>query len=213
MFAAAVRGHQQPRDQIVRPRHQASWTNAPARHAPRRPAAPLSQGCRQHCRMTWFYHCAAAWKSAQGHSRVKVWAVPVGQKLPGCLGVAVVPTTLTGVTWKPVGSLSALRGDTNGRFAAFCVSVDAHWYIAAAKRSGSELGGSLAVASCRLGCAVRSSAETAALQARRARVGPAADTVSGDSSRHRVVSNLASSRAWRAAQVPTKQYTPAALLW
>jgi hypothetical protein len=78
------------------------------------------------------------------------------------------------LTWKPVGSLSALRGEMNGRFAPFCVSVDAHMYIAAAKRSGSELGGSLAVASCRLGCAVRSSAETAALHAKeRARGAPA----------------------------------------
>lgn len=105
-----------------------------------------------------------------------------------------------------MGSLSALRGDTNGRFAPFCVSVDAHWYIAAAKRSGSEFGGSLAVASCRLGCAVRLSAETAALQAReRARGGPAADPVPGDSSRHDVVSHLASSRTGRAAEVPPRQ--------
>jgi hypothetical protein len=41
------------------------------------------------------------------------------------------------VTWNPVGSLSALSDDTNGRFAPFCVKVAAHWYMVVANFTGS----------------------------------------------------------------------------
>jgi hypothetical protein len=41
------------------------------------------------------------------------------------------------LTWNPVGSLSALSGDTNGRFAPLCVKVAAHWYMTVANFTGS----------------------------------------------------------------------------
>lgn len=115
MLAAAVRAHKHAtRPGLYRP--QAG--HAPARHAPRRPAAPLSQGCRQHCRMTWFCHCDAAWRSAQGHSRVKEAGGACWAATAGMFRGWIVVTTLTG--WQATSSSSSSSQVSPGSLWAVC---------------------------------------------------------------------------------------------